>query len=54
MLLDYRSLVSDDGVHLRSPERERKYFRTIRGAVLKQVLIYRSLTLDVRTSRSFL
>ena len=34
MLLDYRSLVSDDGVHLRCPHGERKYFRSIRGAAL--------------------
>ena len=34
MLLDYRSLVSNDGVHLRCPDGERMYFRSIRGAAL--------------------
>ena len=34
MLLDYRSLVSNDGVHLRCPEGERMYFSSIRGAAL--------------------
>ena len=34
MLLDYRSLVSDGGLHLRCPEGECRYFRSIRGAAL--------------------
>ena len=34
MLLDYRSLVSNDGLHLSCPEGERRYFCSIRGAAL--------------------
>ena len=33
LLLNYQDLISDDGVHV-SPEGERKFFRSIRGATL--------------------